>query len=114
MNPPATPRCSVVTVGNVGGRIDRQLVLGRRDGRSYWTGHRIERIPHRERHTEEALAADAPVAVQPVGPVLEARLHVRRCHCSSAPRSSSASRNSSVLMNHWRLVMISSGRSPFS
>jgi hypothetical protein len=35
------------------------------------------------------------------------------CHFSSRPRSSSASRNSIVLMNHCRLVTISSGRSPF-
>src|SRR4029078_13217275 len=35
-----------------------------------------DRIPHRERHAEEALAADAPVAVEPVDPVLEPRLHV--------------------------------------
>ena len=39
---------------------------------------RVERIPDRKRHAEEPLPADAPVAVQAVGPVLEARLHVRR------------------------------------
>ncbi len=35
-------------------------------------------IPERERHAEEPLAADAPVAGEPVDPVLEPRLHVRR------------------------------------
>src|SRR3989442_348234 len=38
----------------------------------------VERIPHREGHAEEALAADAPVAREPVDPVLVARAHVRR------------------------------------
>src|SRR5439155_18144277 len=37
-----------------------------------------DRIPHRKRHAEEALAADAPVAVEAVHPVLVTRLHVLR------------------------------------
>ena len=36
------------------------------------------------------------------------------CHVNCRPRSISAARNSIVLMNHWRLVTISSGLSPFS
>src|SRR5690348_13661966 len=39
---------------------------------------RSDRVPHRERHAEEALPAHAPVTVQPVRPVLVARLHVWR------------------------------------
>ena len=35
-----------------------------------------QRIPHGERHAEEALAADAPVAVQAVDPALITRAHV--------------------------------------
>src|SRR5207302_4227975 len=37
-----------------------------------------KRVPGRTRHAEEALAADAPVAVQAVGPVLVAVPHVLR------------------------------------
>ena len=39
---------------------------------------RIDRVPHGKRHAEEALAADAPVARQPVHPILEPGPHVRR------------------------------------
>ena len=46
----------------------------------------VERVPDRERHAEEALAADGPVAVQPVDPVLEARPHERRMPAQLATR----------------------------
>ena len=51
---------------------------------------------------------------RPFDPVLVAGPHVRRVPGSSRPRASSCSRRSIVRMNHCRLVMISSGRSPFS
>ena len=48
-------------------------------GRSYSTRpSAVDGIPDRKRHAEEPLPADAPVAVQAVGPVLVPRLHVRR------------------------------------
>ena len=68
-----------IPVGHVGRRIDRQpvgrglqhlVVLNRAVVR--------DRIPQRKRHAEKSLPADAPVAVQTIGPVFEARLHVGR------------------------------------
>ena len=35
----------------------------------------IEAIPDRERHTEVALAADAPIELQPLGPFPVAHFH---------------------------------------
>src|SRR5262245_53520021 len=37
-----------------------------------------DRIPHRKRDAEKPLTADGPVAGEPVGPVLESRLHIGR------------------------------------
>ncbi len=45
----------------------------------------VERIPHRERHAEEALAANAPVAAEAVDPVLEAGAHVWRVPVQLTP-----------------------------
>ena len=78
---PARHAALIVAVAarHVGRRIDRQLILARRDRPVVLrSALRVERVPHRERHAEEPLTADAPVAVQAVGPVLEARLHVCR------------------------------------
>ena len=64
---------------HVGGRIDRQLRLVRHHRRVEVDAAVLAHgIPHRERHAEEALAADAPVAVQAVDPVLVPRAHVLR------------------------------------
>ena len=105
-----------VAVGHVGGRIDRQPILGRRDRmRVVERAVGEHRIPDRKRHAEEALAADAPVAVEAVDPVLEACLHVGRMPLQLAGAPRAARRGTgSTSTNHCRLVTISSGRSPFS
>ena len=56
------------------------VVGGQRDERGVVVGLAVgtERVPDRERHAEEALAADQPVAVQTAHPVVEADLHVGR------------------------------------
>ena len=65
-----------VAAGHVGGRVDRQpgLVGDQRvlvvDG-----AVGAHPVPQRERHPEEALAADAPVGREPVDPVLEPAAH---------------------------------------
>ena len=76
--PPGWLRWSVaISVGHVGRRVDRQPILARQQPRVV-----IDRavladpVPHRKRHAEEPLPADAPVAVEAVDPVLEPRLHV--------------------------------------
>ena len=75
----------------------------------------VERVPDRERHAEEALAADAPVAGQAVAPSpRSARACTAGASAARARARSARSRCSIVRMNHWRLVMISTGRSPFS
>ena len=78
---PARPAALVgrVPVRHIGRRIDRQLRL---------VGHErfvvvglagvVEAVPDRDRHTEEALTADQPVAVEALDPVVVAVLHVRR------------------------------------
>ena len=78
---PARPIALVggVAVGNVGRRVDRQAILGGQEPGVVVDGSVLAHaIPDRERHAEEALAADAPVAGEAVDPVLEPRLHVRR------------------------------------
>ena len=53
----------------------------------------------------------------PVSPLTQSSKRARMyggCQWSSRPRSISASRCTIVRMNHWRLVTISTGRSPFS
>ena len=73
----------------VSGRIRRQLIFTRRqDAVVRDASFRVDRIPHRERHAEKTLTADAPIAVQTVGPVLEARPHVR-----GMPRDLAAARD---------------------
>ena len=66
----------VVTFRHIVGRVDRQLILVR--------GERmliirlavgVERIPQWERHAEEALAGDQPVAVEAVDPVVVTHVH---------------------------------------
>ncbi len=78
----------------------------------------VERIPDRERHAEEPLAADAPVAVQAARPSSRSAPHVVRVPAAARRRARAApSRTASrapLRMYHWRLVTISSGRSPFS
>src|SRR5690606_25187657 len=54
-------------------------ILRRNDGPRVVDGTVLtDGVPQRKRHAEETLPADAPVAVEPVDPVLEARAHVRR------------------------------------
>ncbi len=66
-----------VAGGRVGRRVDRQLGLG---GQQRLVVARlavlVERVPDRDRHAEEALAADEPVAVEALDPVVVAVLHV--------------------------------------
>ena len=69
----------VVPGRGVGGRVDRQLGLARQQ-RVVVVGLAlvVERVPHRERDAEEALAGDQPVAVEAADPVVVAVPHVRR------------------------------------
>ena len=65
------------TRGNVGAGVDGQLIVGRNDGcvvvdRTIG----VQRVPQRNRHAEVTLAADEPVAVQALDPVLVAVAHV--------------------------------------
>ena len=53
----------------------------------------VERVPHRDRHAEVALPADAPVLVQVARPVLVAVLHVAR-----VPRDARALREQRLLV----------------
>ena len=87
-----TAGCAAL-IGTIAGRhvgrwVDRQLVLARRDRTLVIHAAEIaDRIPDRERHAEEPLTADAPVAVQAVHPVLVARFHVLRMPLQlAAPR----------------------------
>ena len=74
-----------------------------------------ERVPQRDRHAEEALAADQPVAVEALDPVVVAVAHVvgepvqLLAAQRGTPRAGPASRPP-LRMYHWRLVTISSGR----
>src|SRR5262249_28112215 len=69
----------IVAARDVGRRIHGELILG--------CGNRpvildfalgVHRVPYGKRHAEEALAADAPIAVQSVRPVFIPGQHVRR------------------------------------
>ena len=61
----------------LGRRIDRQRRLGRDDRVVVVDlAVRAERVPQRDRHAEEALAADQPVAVEALDPVVVAVAHV--------------------------------------
>ncbi len=104
------------SLGHVGRRIDRKTRLIRDDRMGIVRRSiRAQRVPHRKRHAEEALPADAPVAVEAVDPVfVTAPACTRGARRFRWPRLMNASRWSMVLMNHWRLVTISRGRSPFS
>ncbi len=75
-----------VAGGHVGGRLDGQHVLGGQDRRVVdGLPGLVDRIPHRERHAEEALAGDEPVAGEPFDPVVVADPHVRRMPGQLAP-----------------------------
>ena len=68
-----------VALGDVSRRVDRQAIFGGQEPGVVVDGAVLAHaIPDGERHAEESLAADAPVAGEPVDPVLEPRLHVRR------------------------------------
>ena len=108
----------VVPAGRDRRRVDRQLVLGRQQ-RVVVVGLAVvvERVPDRERHAEEPLPRDQPVAVEAADPVVVAVLHVRRHPGRSrAPRAISSSRSSAsrppLRMYHCRVETISSGLSP--
>ena len=76
--PPGRPRwSSVVARRHLGRRVDRQRVLGR-DDRVVVVELAVvaDRVPQRDRHAEEALAADQPVAVEALDPVVVAVAHV--------------------------------------
>ena len=78
MKPPGLPRWSSVKPGgHVGRRVDRQRRLGGQD-RVVVVGLAVgvEAVPDRERDAEEPLAADQPVAVEALDPVLVAVPHV--------------------------------------
>jgi hypothetical protein len=67
----------------------------------------------RDRHAEEALAADEPVAVEPLDPVVVAVLHVRRVPgdlgAAGDQRVAQVGSRPPLRMYHWREVTISSG-----
>ncbi len=66
-----------VALGDVGRRIDRQPRLVRQERVVVVDAAvGLHRVPHRERHAEEPLPADAPVAGKPVHPVLVPVPHV--------------------------------------
>ena len=69
----------VVAGGNVGRRVDRELILGR-DQRLVpdRLTRCVERVPERDRDAEEALTADQPVAVEAFDPGGVAGLHIAR------------------------------------
>ena len=79
----------------------------------------VERVPDRDRHAEEALARDEPVAGEAADPVLVAHAHevgvpvdlaaALEQRARAAPR-----RARRCAMYHWRVETISSGLSPFS
>jgi hypothetical protein len=111
----AAPVGRLVAVGHVGGGIDRQAPGGRDDRALVVDLSGVgQRVPQRDGHAEEPLAADQPVAVQAVDPVLVAGPHERRLPDQLAAALQQPFRWTSRRTNHWRLVTISSGRSPFS
>ena len=65
-----------VAFRHIVGRIDRQAVLARHD-RMIVIGGAVflHRIPQRERHAEEALTGDQPIAIQAVHPVFVTHAH---------------------------------------
>ena len=78
--PPGRAALRLVVPGRDGlGRVDRQVVLR---GRDQLVVDRlalvVEGVPDRERHAEEPLPADQPVAVEALDPVGVAVLHVGR------------------------------------
>ena len=108
----------VVAGGGIRCRVDGQRVLGRHDDGAALLAVRVQLVPDRQRHAEEALAGDQPVAGEAVDPVLVAHPHEFGVKFTSRPRSSMAARSFSsrapLLMYHWRVETISSGLSPFS
>ena len=73
------PLLLAVAGGDVDRRIDRQPLLGRHQRRAVVRRAVVaQRVPEREGDAEEALAADAPVARQPLDPGVVARPHVGR------------------------------------
>ena len=80
VNPPGCPRCSgVYPAGtSVDGSIGSDDFVGVNRAVVFHASTRVDRIPHGKGHAEEALAADAPVAVETVHPVLVPRPHVLR------------------------------------
>ena len=68
-----------VALRRVRRRVDRQLVLaGQERVGVVGLALAVERVPHRERDAEVALARDQPVAVEAVDPVVVAAAHVGR------------------------------------
>ena len=114
--PPGCPRCSGSNPGgtSVEGSIGSCSPSGSRRRSwqtlpcwsiSYQTGNGTPKKRWRLTHQS------------PVRPLTQSSKRARMyggCQCSSRPRSIRRSRCSSVRMNHCRLVMISTGRSPFS
>ena len=69
--------CLVVAGGGVRRRVDGQVGLVGDDGRVvYGLAVGVQRVPEGQRHAEEPLPADQPVAVQAVDPVGVPGLHV--------------------------------------
>ena len=68
-----------VTSGRIGSRVDRKRCFVSSNGLIVkWRTIGIERIPNGERHAEETLATNEPVAVEAIHPVLVANAHMRR------------------------------------
>src|SRR5262245_35750504 len=69
----------LVASWHVDKRIDRELLLlGVNRMLVIGSAARVDRIPDRKWNAEEALAADAPVVIEPANPVRIASFHVRR------------------------------------
>ena len=75
--PPGTPRCSAVKPSgtSVDGSTGQPVGGGEQDAVVVALAVLVERVPDRDRHAEEALARDEPVAGEAVRPVLEAHAH---------------------------------------
>ncbi len=76
----------VIPRGRLRGRVDRQLLLGRDDPLlPADLALLVHAVPHGDRHAEEALPRDQPVAVEAADPVVVAGPHVGRVEVELAP-----------------------------
>ena len=93
VKPPGTSRCdsSKPGAGSADGSTGSDASDGTIGESHTISPERIQRVPHGNRHAEESLARDQPVAGQPKHPILVALAHVRRAQ-SRAPRRAQRAR----------------------